>query len=221
MTQTYSTESIGLETSFAYCKQAKTCKKAVKLYLISEHYSYNNIKKQWKIGKQTVDYETIYITVLQWSRTNNRFREHGLFTEEILAEVIKDPDFTCHSCIKSNIIRRRGSRISGKEIFLVFCKHTGIEIIGTIDEFIAKNSHIVKKFYDYLAKYFPYVSLLKRARIFGKLCSSVFVGLALRDDQDTDETTPSSTVTNIGITPSKISLSPPKYKFNLYSSPPI
>ena len=91
------------------------------------------------------------------------------------ADVMTDPNFTGLSYIKYKIVRKRGNRISGKHLFSVYCRHTGIKIIGSIEEFTIKNNHIVKKFYDYLAKHFPNLSIIKRARIFGKLFSSTII----------------------------------------------
>ena len=175
-------DNFGFETSKAYKKSAKNCKNAAKNYLLNKVLSYNPSKEIWKYNKQTIDYEIVYMDLLQWSRMTNSFREHGLFVEEVLADVMTDPNFTGLSYIKSKIVRKRGNRISGKHLFSVYCRHTGIKIIGSIEEFTIKNNHIVKKFYDYLAKHFPNLSIIKRARIFGKLFSSVFIGIDLRTE---------------------------------------
>lgn len=176
------TELTGLEISKNYKKSIISSKKAAKKYLMDRGYSYKPFNHRWKCDKRSVDYETIYLDLLQWSRANNQFREHGLFAEQVLSEISQDPDFTGSSYIKSCIVRERGNRVSGKRLFSTFCKDVGIEIIGTIEAFMVKNNHIVRKFYDFLANHLPNISISKCSRIFGKLCSSVFFGIALKTE---------------------------------------
>jgi hypothetical protein len=215
-------ETINPETTNTYQKHAKACKKAVKTDLLAQGYTYHPTKKRWKCGKKKIDHETMLVGVIKWSRTNSPFKEHGLFAHAVLKDLTKDPDFTASSYIKSRIIQKRGNRISGKEVFFEYCKLTGIEIIGTVEEFAAKNSHKVKKIYDHLAGCFPYISISKRARIFGKLFSSVFIGIALRGDTETRSVSPMlSTPSNLGMEPPKIQDPTACYKTPHSSSPPI
>ena len=174
------TKVTGNEISKNYKKSVISSKKSAKKYLLYRGYSYNLFNRCWKCDKRSVDYETIFLDLLQWSRANNQFREHGLFAKQVLSEIPQDPDFTGSAYIKSRIVRQRGSRVSGKRLFSAFCKDAGIEIIGTIEAFMVRNNHIVKRFYDYLANHLPNVTITKCARIFSKLCSSVFSGIALR-----------------------------------------
>ncbi len=215
-----STELTELEISKAYKKSAKYCKNKAKNYLFDQNLSYNPSKEIWKYNRQTIDYEIVYLDLLQWSRENNTFREHGLFVEEVLTDVMTDPNFTGPSYLKSKIVRKRGNRISGKLLFLEYCRHTGIKIIGSIEEFTIKNNHIVKKFYDYLAKCLTSLDIIKRARIFGKLFSSVFVGIDLKDDAPTHHSSPPSNVPNLSVEPLNIPDSTTHFPSTIAFSPP-
>jgi len=215
-------DNIEQEPTYSYQKHVKASKKAVKIYLLTQGYTYNPAKKRWKCGKKKIDHETMLVGVIIWSRANSPFKEHGLFAQETLKDLIKDPDFTARSYIESQVIQKRGNRISGKEVFAEYCKLTGIEIIGTVEDFAAKNSHKLKQFYDRLAGCFPYVSISKRARIFGKLFSSVFIGIALRGDTETRSVSPLlSILSNLGIEPPQIQDLTTHYKTPLSASPPI
>ncbi len=87
------TELTGNEISKNYKKSVISSKKSAKKYLIDRGYSYHPFNHRWKCHKRSVDYETIFIDLLQWSRANNQFREHGLFVKQVLSEISQDPDF--------------------------------------------------------------------------------------------------------------------------------
>jgi len=193
-----------------YRKLAPKCKKLARSTLLAKNYSYNPTKKEWKCRKNVVEECDILVEVIQWSQKNNTFCEHGLFAEELLTESKTLPEFTYSYFIKSKTTHDRGSRISGIELFASYCRYADISIIGSLSEFVAKNSLLVKRLYDLLANGVSCVR--KRARIFGKLCSSVFIGWDLKDDDESKPLTVNLTVGRIQINSSWMKPTHPSYR---------
>lgn len=84
--------NVELETSYTYQKHANACKKALKLSLLKQGYTYHPIKKRWTQGKEKVDPDTMMVGIIMWSRANSPFKEHGLFAKELYEELTKDLD---------------------------------------------------------------------------------------------------------------------------------
>lgn len=151
--------------------------------LTTENYSYNIVSGEWKIDKTPVEECDVIEAVILWARKNTHIHEKGVFAEAVVKKAKQMPEFTHASFVTRCTARDRGKRIAGKHLFAAWCKTVDIEIKGTLEDFIRKNSLLVSKFYNYLAN--GMISVKKRARIFGELASSVFIGLALKEENDT------------------------------------
>ena len=159
--------------------------KAVVNALIAENYSFDVISQTWKCGKIPVEEWNIQEFIILWAREHTTIRDKGVFAVEMVNAAKIQPEITYQSFTKKCTARNRCSRLIGKHLFAAWCKATGILIEGSLESFMIRNSLLVKRFYDLLANGMNCIK--KRARIFGGLASNVFIGWALREDEEEEE----------------------------------
>ena len=159
--------------------------KAVVNALIAENYSFDVISQTWKCGKIPVEEWNIQEFIILWAREHTTIRDKGVFAVEMVTAAKIQPEITYQSFTKKCTARNRCSRLIGKHLFAAWCKATGILIEGSLESFMIRNSLLVKRFYDLLANGMNCIK--KRARIFGGLASNVFIGWALREDEEEEE----------------------------------
>ena len=93
------------------------------------------------------------------------------------------------------MVRNRNRRIAGKFLFQNWARAVGIEITGKLEDFMARHSLLVNRFYNEIAA--GYECCKKQARIAGKVLRSVFIGWELRDeDADVYTTEPQTAPQN-------------------------
>ena len=82
--------------------------------------------------------------------------------------------------MKTRMVRNRNRRIAGKFLFQNWARAVGIEITGKLEDFMARHSLLVSRFYNEIAA--GYECCKKQARIAGRVMRSVFIGWELRDE---------------------------------------
>jgi len=108
----------------------------------------------------------------------------GEWAGAALAEAKTTPELTTAGFVKAHMVRNRNRRIAGKYLFQNWARAVGIEIVGRLEDFMARNSLLVARFYNEIAA--GYECCKKQARIAGRVMRSVFFGWELRDE-DADE----------------------------------
>ena len=151
--------------------------------LVSEKYSYNPVTQVWKRGKEVVDegYDVL-ACIIRWARDHTTVRDKGAFGYTVLESAKISPELTVSSFSKQRTVRNRNKRIAGKHLFRAWCAAVDVAIVGSLEDFMRRNSLLVKRFYDCLANGMNCVK--KRARILGALAASVFFGWDIIDEEE-------------------------------------
>jgi len=146
-------------------------------------YSFDSARNAWFCGKKPVGEEEVLVYLIRYARARN-ITDAGAWAESALAEAKSAPELTARAFVKERMVRNRNRRIAGKHLFAKWARAVGIEITGKLEDFMARNSLLVNRFYNEIAA--GYECCKKQARIAGRVMRSVFIGWELRDE-DADE----------------------------------
>lgn len=149
--------------------------------LVAERYTYDPSRDEWKQGKKAVEEENVLIFLIQFARTR-KIQFAGDFGQAALSEVKQFPEISATGFTKECTVRDRNCRTAGKHLFAAWCRRVGIEIVGTLESFMVRNSLLVKRFYDSISGFCG--QFRARARVAGQLFSSVVCGIRLKDETD-------------------------------------
>ena len=152
-------------------KPVKTLKEA--------KYSFDTARNAWFCGRKPVSEEAVLIFLIQYAKSQN-IRNAGEWAESALESAKSDPEITTSAFMKARMIRNRNRRIAGKYLFQNWARAVGIEITGKLEDFMARHSLLVNRFYNEIAA--GYECCKKQARIAGRVMRSVFIGWELRDE---------------------------------------
>lgn len=154
-------------------------------------YSFNTARNAWFCGKKPVDEEEVLIYLIKYAKSQN-IQNAGEYASSALEKAKAAPELTTGAFMKTRMVRNRNRRIAGKYLFQNWTRAVGIEITGKLEDFMARNSLLVNRFYNEIAA--GYECCKKQARITGRVMRSVFIGWELRDEDadvyTTDQQTP-------------------------------
>ena len=157
-------------------------------------YSSDHVRNAWFCGRKPVSEEAVLIYLIQYAKSQN-IRNAGEWAESALESAKSDPEITTGAFMKTRMIRNRNRRIAGKFLFQNWARAVGIEITGKLEDFMARHSLLVNRFYNEIAA--GYECCKKQARIAGRVLRSVFIGWELRDeDADVYTTEPQTAPQN-------------------------
>ena len=142
-------------------------------------YSFDHVLNAWFCGRKPVSEEAVLIYLIQYAKSQN-IRNAGEWAESALESAKSDPETTTGAFMKTRMIRNRNRRIAGKFLFQNWARAVGIEITGKLEDFMARHSLLVNRFYNEIAA--GYECCKKQARIAGRVMRSVFIGWELRDE---------------------------------------
>jgi len=125
----------------------------------------------------------VLVYLIRYARAGN-ITDAGEWAESALIKAKSAPELTTRAFVKERMVRNRNRRIAGKHLFANWTRAVGIEITGKLEDFMARNSLLVNRFYNEIAA--GYECCKKQARIAGRVMRSVFIGWELRDE-DADE----------------------------------
>ena len=148
-------------------------------------YSFDHVRNAWFCGRKPVTEEAVLIFLIQYAKSQN-IRNAGEWAESALESAKSDPEITTGAFMKTRMVRNRNRRIAGKFLFQNWARAVGIEITGKLEDFMARHSLLVNRFYNEIAA--GYECCKKQARIAGRVMRSVFIGWELRDE-DTEKVT--------------------------------
>ena len=167
-------------------KPVKTLKEA--------KYSFDTARNAWFCGRKPVTEEAVLIYLIQYAKSQN-IRNAGEWAESALESAKSDPEITTGAFMKTRMVRNRNRRIAGKYLFQNWARAVGIKITGKLEDFMARHSLLVNRFYNEIAA--GYECCKKQARIAGRVMRSVFIGWELRDeDADVYTTEPQTAPQN-------------------------
>ena len=152
-------------------------------------YSFDHVKNVWYCGKKPATEEDVLIFLIQFAKARN-IPNAGEYASTALTEAKTDPEITTRAFMRARMVRNRNRRIAGKYLFQNWTRAVGIEITGKLEDFMARNSLLVNRFYNEIAA--GYECCKKQARIAGRVMRSVFIGWELRNE-DEDVYTPQTT----------------------------
>ena len=142
-------------------------------------YSFDFVNSTWFCGRKPVSEEDVLIHLIQYAKSQN-IHNAGEWAEAALESAKSDPEITTSAFMKARMIRNRNRRIAGKFLFQNWARAVGIEITGKLEDFMARNSLLVNRFYNEIAA--GYECCKKQARIAGRVMRSVFIGWELQDE---------------------------------------
>ena len=142
-------------------------------------YSFDHVRNAWFCGRKSVSEEAVLIFLIQYAKSQN-IRNAGEWAESALESAKSDPEITTGAFMKTRMVRNRNRRIAGKFLFQNWARAVGIEITGKLEDFMARHSLLVSRFYNEIAA--GYECCKKQARIAGKVLRSVFIGWELREE---------------------------------------
>ena len=142
-------------------------------------YSFDHVRNAWFCGRKPVTEEAVLIFLIQYAKSQN-IRNAGEWAESALESAKSDPEITTGAFMKTRMVRNRNRRIAGKFLFQNWARAVGIEITGKLEDFMARHSLLVSRFYNEIAA--GYECCKKQARIAGRVMRSVFIGWELRDE---------------------------------------
>ena len=142
-------------------------------------YSFDHVRNAWFCGRKPVTEEAVLIFLIQYAKSQN-IRNAGELAESALESAKSDPEITTGAFMKARMIRNRNRRIAGKFLFQNWARAVGIEITGKLEDFMARHSLLVSRFYNEIAA--GYECCKKQARIAGRVMRSVFIGWELREE---------------------------------------
>jgi len=146
-------------------------------------YSFDASRNAWFCGKKPVNEEEVLVHLIRYAKSQN-ITDAGEWAGAAISEAKTTPELTTAGFVKAHMIRNRNRRIAGKYLFQNWARAVGIEITGRLEDFMARNSLLVNRFYNEIAA--GYECCKKQARIAGRVMRSVFIGWELRDE-DADE----------------------------------
>lgn len=142
-------------------------------------YSFDTSRNAWLCGRKPVTEEAVLIFLIQYAKSQN-IRNAGEWAESALESAKSDPEITTSAFMKTRMVRNRNRRIAGKFLFQNWARAVGIEITGKLEDFMARHSLLVSRFYNEIAA--GYECCKKQARIAGRVMRSVFIGWELREE---------------------------------------
>ena len=142
-------------------------------------YSFNPARNAWFCGKKPVNEEEVLIYLIRFAKSQN-IQNAGEYAADALEKARAAPELTTRAFMRARMIRNRNRRIAGKYLFQNWARAVGIEITGKLEDFMARNSLLVNRFYNEIAA--GYECCKKQARIAGRVMRSVFIGWELRDE---------------------------------------
>jgi len=151
--------------------------------LRNANYSFDPVRNAWNCGKNPVDEEEVLVHLIRYAKSKG-VTDAGEWAGAALNEAKTTPELTTAGFVKAHMVRNRNRRIAGKHLFQNWARAVGIEITGKLEDFMARNSLLVNRFYNEIAA--GYECCKKQARIAGRVMRSVFIGWELRDE-DADE----------------------------------
>ena len=144
-----------------------------------QNYSFDPSRNAWFSGKKQITDEDVLVHLIQYAKSHN-IPDAGAWAESTLTKAKTTPELTTSAFMKTRMVRNRNRRIAGKYLFQNWARAVGIDIIGKLEEFMARNSLLVNRFYNMIAS--GYECCKKQARIAGRVMRSVFIGWDLRDE---------------------------------------
>ena len=147
--------------------------------LKAANYSFDHVQNAWFCGKKPVDEEEVLIHLIRFAKSQN-IQNAGEYAAAALEKARAAPELTTRAFMKTRMVRNRNRRTAGKYLFLNWTRAVGIEITGRLEDFMARNSLLVNRFYNEIAA--GYECCKKQARIAGRVMRSVFIGWELRDE---------------------------------------
>ena len=142
-------------------------------------YSFDHVRNAWFCGKKPVNEEDVLIFLIRFAKSQN-IQNAGEYAAAALEKARAAPELTTRAFMKTRMVRNRNRRIAGKYLFQNWARAVGIEITGKLEDFMARNSLLVNRFYNEIAA--GYECCKKQARIAGRVMRSVFIGWELRDE---------------------------------------
>ena len=142
-------------------------------------YSFDAVNSVWYCGKKPADEEEVLIHLIRFAKSQN-IQNAGEYAAAALEKAKAAPELTTRAFMRARMIRNRNRRTAGKYLFLNWTRAVGIEITGKLEDFMARNSLLVNRFYNEIAA--GYECCKKQARIAGRVMRSVFIGWELRDE---------------------------------------
>jgi len=147
-------------------------------------YSFDAFRKRWFCKKKPVEEGEVTLFLIHYAQSQ-RIPWAGVWADSVLRAAKEMPELTTRAFVKTRMVRNRNRRIAGKYLFQNWARAVGIEITGKLEEFMARNSLLVARFYNQIAA--GYECCKKQARVLGRVMRSVFIGWKLRDEEDEDE----------------------------------
>ena len=138
-------------------------------------YSFDASRNAWYCGKKPVPEEEVLVHLIRYAKSEG-ITDAGEWAGPALSEAKATPELTTPGFVKACMVRNRNRRIAGKYLFQNWARAVGIEITGKLEDFLAKNSLLVNRFYNEIAA--GYECCKKQ----GRVMRSVFSGWELRDE---------------------------------------
>jgi len=144
------------------------------------NYSFDSLRNAWFRGKKPVNEEDVLVWLIRYAKGQNVLNA-GEWAAKALESAKQTPELTTGAFVKARMVRNRNRRTAGKYLFQNWAHAVGIEIVGSLEDFMRRHSLVVARFYNEIARGFACCK--KQARIAGRVMRSVFFGWDLRDEE--------------------------------------